>query len=182
MRICRAAATGVAFGWLLLTAPVALAQERPISSPQAEATPAPPVEKPGLFGSIGRWLDEGAARIRGQLRNAKAHADRLGDQAAADRRAFDKNAAQAAKAAAETVAKISVARPVDGHERCAVAPNGAPDCLDAAEKLCRKHGFASGKSLEFTSAEECPARTVLAGRRSGADCTTVTFISRAMCQ
>jgi hypothetical protein len=71
---------------------------------------------------------------------------------------------------------------MSGHERCTVAPNGAPDCLAAAETLCRKHGFASGKSIDFTSAEECPARVLLAGRRSGAECTTVTFISRAMCQ
>ena len=116
------------------------------------------------------------------MSGAKEHADRLSDQAAADRKKFDKNAAEAGKAAADAVAKIPVARAMSGHERCTVAPNGAPDCLAAAESLCRKHGFASGKSIEFTSAEECPARTLLAGRRSGAECTTVTFISRAMCQ
>ena len=71
---------------------------------------------------------------------------------------------------------------MSGRERCAIAPNGAPDCVAAAEALCRKHGFASGKSMDFTSAEECPARVLLSGRQSEADCTTVTFISRAMCQ
>ena len=63
-----------------------------------------------------------------------------------------------------------------------VAPNGAPDCLAAAEALCRKHGFASGKSMDSTSAEECPTRVLLSGRQPGVECPTVTFISRAMCQ
>ena len=61
------------------------------------------------------------------------------------------------------------------------APNGAPDCLAAAEALCRKQGFTSGKSMDFTSAEQCPPRSWLAGKQE-AECTTVTFISRAMCQ
>jgi hypothetical protein len=51
--------------------------------------------------------------------------------------------------------------------------------VSAAEALCRKHGFTSGKSMDFTSAEECPVRTLL-GQSN--ECTTVTFISRAMCQ
>jgi hypothetical protein len=63
-----------------------------------------------------------------------------------------------------------------------VAPNGAPDCIVAAQELCRKHGFSTGKSMDFTSAEECPAKVYLPGRQTAADCTTVTFISRAMCQ
>jgi hypothetical protein len=80
------------------------------------------------------------------------------------------------------VVKLPATRIMKGNERCTVAPNGAPDCIAAAEALCRKHGFSSGKSLEFTSAEECPARVHLSGRQSEADCRTVTFISRAMCQ
>jgi hypothetical protein len=52
----------------------------------------------------------------------------------------------------------------------------------AADALCRKHGFSSGKSMDFTSAEECPTRVYLSGRQAEADCTTVTFISRALCQ
>jgi hypothetical protein len=70
---------------------------------------------------------------------------------------------------------------MSGRERCVNAPNGAPDCVTAADALCRKHGYSSGKSIDFTSAEECPARTLL-GQASRDECTTVTFISRAMCQ
>ena len=186
----RGAAAGcLAFGWLTLMAPIAFAQDAPRPSEQAAPAQPAPVGNPGLFESFGRWLDEGAANFRAHLSGAKQRADSLSDQAAADRKNFDKNAAEAGKAAAEitkgavdAVAKIPVARAMSGHERCTVAPNGAPDCLAAAETLCRKHGFASGKSIDFTSAEECPARTLLAGRRSGPECTAVTFISRAMCQ
>ena len=78
--------------------------------------------------------------------------------------------------------KLPLSRVVVGRERCAVAPNGAPDCLAAAETLCRKQGYSSGKSMDFTSAEQCPPRVMLGGRQTEGDCTTVTFISRAMCQ
>ena len=60
-------------------------------------------------------------------------------------------------------------------------PNKGSLSLAAAEMLCRKQGFASGKSMDFTSAEECPPK-VLLGQTSRAECTSVTFINRAMCQ
>ena len=97
-------------------------------------------------------------------------------QGAAD---VGKGAADATRSAMDAVAKLPTARIISGRERCADAPNGAPDCLAAAEALCRKHGFASGKSMDFTSAEECPIKALLG---QGQECTTVTFISRAMCQ
>jgi hypothetical protein len=114
--------------------------------------------------------------------------DDLGSDTAANRRQLGdraaevgKGAADATKSAVDAVVKLPAARVMSGRERCVTAPNGAPDCLAAAEALCRKHGFASGKSMEFTQAEECPARAFLAGRQGG-ECVTVTFISRAMCQ
>ena len=101
--------------------------------------------------------------------------DDLGDDAAANSKDISDNAAKVGQGAAEVgkgaadatknamdaVAKLPTARMMSGRERCANAPNGAPDCLAAAEALCRKHGFASGKSMDFTSAEECPAKTLL---------------------
>jgi hypothetical protein len=56
------------------------------------------------------------------------------------------------------------------------------DCVAAAEQLCRKNGFATGKSMDFTSAEECPAKAYLNGQQGAQECYTVTFINRAMCQ
>jgi hypothetical protein len=92
-----------------------------------------------------------------------------------------KGAVDATTSAMGTVAKLPTARMMSGRERCVEAPNGAPDCVTAAAALCRKHGFSSGKSMDFTSAEECPTSTLL-GQTSRDECYTVTFISRAMCQ
>ena len=78
--------------------------------------------------------------------------------------------------------KLPTTRVMTGRERCVAAPNGAPDCAVAAEALCRKHGYSSGKTIDFTSAEECPPRAFLSGRPGEAECRTVTFINRAMCQ
>ena len=141
----------------------------------ARGPPPAPAPKPGVFEAIGRWFDQGASRFRDHLRGAKRKMDDLGDDAAANSKGFSdkaakvgqsaaevgKGAAEATKSAVDAVAKLPTARMMSGHERCVNAPNGAPDCLAAAEALCRKHGFASGKSMDFTSAEECPPRTLL---------------------
>jgi hypothetical protein len=128
-----------------------------------------------VFESIGRWFDQGASSFRDHLRGAKRKMDDLGDDAAAN----SKGAADATKSAMDAVAKLPTARMMNGRERCANAPNGAPDCVAAAEALCRRHGYTTGKSMDFTSAEECPVKTLLGQTE---ECTTVTFISRAMCQ
>jgi hypothetical protein len=140
-----------------------------------------------MFEVLGRWLDRGAADFREQMRGAKSRMDELDSKATADRKEFSdraeearKNAAEATKNAVDAVARIPNSRVMDGRERCALAPNGAPDCLAAADALCRKHGYSSGKSLDFTSAQECP-RTYMSNRQAE-ECTTVTFISRAMCE
>jgi hypothetical protein len=176
-----------------MLAPCAWAQD-------AAPPPAPPQEKLGVFESIGRWFDNGASNFRDHLRGAKRRMDELGDDAAANNKAMSDQAAKMGQGAADVgkgaadatisamdatknavgaVAKLPTARMMSGRERCIAAPNGAPDCVSAAEALCRKHGFTSGKSMDFTSAEECPVRTLLGQSQ---DCTTVTFISRAMCQ
>ena len=166
-------------GWLVLLAPFSFAQNA--APPPPASSSAPPPQKPGLFEALGRWFDQGAADFRTRMGGAKKKIDDLGDEAAANSKNFGDKAAEATKGAVDAVAKLPTARVMSGRENCIAAPNGAPDCLAAAEALCRKHGFATGKSMDFTAAEECPAR-VLLGQQSRAECTTVTFISRAMCQ
>jgi hypothetical protein len=154
-----------------------------------------PPHKPGIFESVGRFFDDSASNFRDSIRGAKRRWDELGSEAATNNQNIgDKadearktaaeatqNAAEATKNAVDAVAKLPTARMVEGREKCQVAPNGAPDCLSAAEALCRKQGYATGKSMDFTSAEECPARTLL-GQASRDECTTTTFINREMCQ
>jgi hypothetical protein len=164
--------------------------------------PVAPPPKPGVFETIGRWVDEGTSTFQDHLRGAKRSMDDLGDKAAAGNKDLSDQAAKVGQGAVDVtkgavdvtkgavdvtasavgaVVKLPTARLMSGRERCALAPNGAPDCVTAAEALCRKHGFSSGNSMDFTSAEECPASTLL-GQTSRDQCTTVTFISRAMCQ
>ena len=78
--------------------------------------------------------------------------------------------------------RIPGTRVVSGHQKCVLAPNGAPDCNAAADAMCKTKGLASGKSLDMTTAEVCPPEVYLAGRRTGPGCTTDTFVSRALCQ
>jgi hypothetical protein len=166
-----------------LVAPAAVAQE---AAPQQ-----PPIRKdnPGLIESVGRFFDQSATNFRDSLQGAKRRMDDLSDEAAANTRdmnekaaAVGKGAASATKDAVDAVTYLPKSKVMSGREKCATAPNGAPDCVAAAEQLCRKQGFATGKSMDFTSAEECPAKAFLNGQQSAAECYTVTFISRAMCQ
>jgi len=188
-----AAAVCLACCWLVLP-PLAAAQD---ADPPPPASPAPSASppQPGVFETIGRWVDQGTNAFQDHLRGAKRSIDDLGDQATANNKGFSDQAAKVGQGAVDVtkgavdatasavgaVAKLPTARLLSGRERCTLAPNGAPDCVTAAEALCRKHGFSSGKSMDFTSAEECPASTLL-GQTSRDECTTVTFISRAMCQ
>lgn len=177
----------LAAGLLLLFAEAAATQDTPRAP---DPSPPPPAAQPGVFESIGRFFEQGAANFRAHLGGAKDKFDKFGDEAAANQKDFwekavavGKGAADATKGAVDAVIKLPTARVVRGRENCELAPNGAPDCVAAAEVLCRKQGFASGKSMDFTSARQCPAKAWLGGRESNdAECTTVTFISRAMCQ
>jgi hypothetical protein len=190
----------LAAGWLLLSQPLVLAQS--VVPPPEPPPAAQPASKPSFFEAVGRWFDQAGTDFRDHLRGAKRRMDEVGDEAAANSRQLGDRAAEVGKGAAEVgkgaaevgksaaeatknafdaVAKLPTARVVQGRERCVTAPNGAPDCLAAAEALCRKNGYATGKSMDFTSAEQCPPK-VLLGQASRDQCETVTFISRAMCQ
>ena len=78
--------------------------------------------------------------------------------------------------------RIPKARVISGHAKCRIAANGAPDCVSAAEQVCRTKGFESGASLDMTTAEICPPKAWVAGRNTGDGCRTETFVSRALCQ
>ena len=202
-RVLHASALVALVTGVVLTTHGAIAQPQPGSpepTPQAQPAPGQP---PGVFESIGRFFDQGAANFRDSLNGAKQKLDEIGTNASRTSqelgsRANDvgkgaadvgkgvavvgKGAADATKDAVEAIVKLPNARVVKGRENCGVAANGAPDCQAAAQALCRKQGYASGKSMDFTSAEQCPARVWLSGRNGGEGCTTVTFISQAMCQ
>ena len=135
--------------------------------------PAPnPAFKPGFIDVFGRWLEEGATRLKSDMQGAQEKVDKFGNQAR-----------DAAKDATGAVMGLPNVRVVTGRERCALAQNGGPDCQTAANTVCRGKGFQIGKSLDTQSEQKCPAKVLLEGRAPNAsECPTEIFVTRAMCQ
>src|SRR5450631_3330166 len=162
----------VGAGAILLTAALALSAESANSDPRAS------VEKRGLFGDITHWFDEQTSNLGSHFRGARSGVENLSHEAGV----AAKSTVEGAKDAAGAVTRIPSTRVVTGHEKCTIAPNGAPDCVVAANAICKTKGFESGKSVDMTTAEVCPAQVYMAGRNTGPDCHTETFVSRALCQ
>jgi hypothetical protein len=163
----RAALAG-ALAALIVSTAFALAQEPPAASP----------EQQGFLAAIDRWFSEQAGNLAATFKGANKQFEDFGDKANDAARTTYKGAQDTAAA----VTRIPGTRVVTGHARCQIAPNGAPDCLAAADTVCKAKGFDSGKSLDMTTSEICPVEVYLAGRRTGPDCHTETFVSRALCQ
>jgi hypothetical protein len=132
---------------------------------------AKPREEAGLFEGIARWFDE-------TFSGAGKHVENFGYEAGIAAKTTVDNA----KDAAGAVARIPTARVMSGHAKCNNAPNGAPDCVAAADALCKAKGFESGRSLDMTTAEVCPAKVLMSGRSAPGACKDETFVSRAFCQ
>jgi len=159
----------MAAGALVLMSAWAFAQE----PARAGAT-----QEPGFFASVGKWFDRQVHGINSYFQNTRQRVESFGHEAGvAARRTVD-----TAKHAADAIARVPNTRVVLGHEKCVTAPNGAPDCLAAANNICKGKGFESGKSVDMTTAEVCPPKVWMAGRTSGDGCHTETFVSRALCQ
>jgi len=96
---------------------------------------------------------------------------------------FNARTWEATKSAAEAISRLTKSPGVTGRVACPIAPNGAPDCKAAADKLCQSKGFKEGKSLGTDSAETCSAKVLIPGRqRKPDDCRTDTFVTTALCQ
>jgi hypothetical protein len=149
-----------------------------VATAQEQAPPAVQPQEKGLFGNVARWFDEQATHLHSTFKDAGRRVENFGRDAGSAAR----DTAQGARDAADVVVRIPNTRVVTGHAKCLIAPNGAPDCVAAANAVCRARGFQSGKSVDMTTAEICPPKVYMAGRSSGRECTTETFVSRALCQ
>jgi hypothetical protein len=145
---------------------------------QADQPMSPSPQNVGFFDAIGHWFDQQADSLSLSVDQARRQMEQFGQEA----RTAARVTVDGAQGAAGTVARIPHARIVSGYERCVTAANGAPDCLAAADAVCKAKGFGSGRSIDMTTAEICPPRVWMAGRNSGAGCHTETFVSRAFCQ
>jgi hypothetical protein len=161
---------------VLLSASAAAPAQQP---QQSDSPPAAAESKFDPFGSIARWFDQSFSKLGSSFKDAKSNVDNFNREAAVAAR----STTEAAKDAADAVVRLPTARVVTGHQNCAIAANGAPDCLSAAGAMCKAQGFQSGKSVDITTAEECPT-SVMLGRRAAepGECRTVNFVSRALCQ
>jgi hypothetical protein len=147
-------------------------------APQAPA-PAPAAQQQsGFFGGIAAWWERQTSNWQAAWQGMDREVENFGREASAVARTSADNAKQAA----EAVGKIRNTTIVAGNTKCTIAPNGAPDCIAAANTMCKAKGFASGQSLDMTTAEDCPAKVYIAGRNTGPECTSYTFVSRALCQ
>ena len=140
------------------------------AAPSAPAETSNPNYRPGFIDAFGRWLQEGREKFDAQMKGAR---DALGE--------FHDKARDNAKEAAGALTGAS--RVVNGHTRCEVAQNGAPDCTAAANTVCTGKGYKTGKSVATQTEEKCPARVWLSGRSpSAGECKVETYVTRAVCQ
>ena len=168
----------VAAGTILFTAAMVLAQERSSNQEGTNKNAQASAEEPGFFDGLVNWFDRQASGIGSHLKGAGSQVENFGREAGI----AAKTTVDGAKGVGDAVVKIPGARLVRGHEKCQNAPNGAPDCVAAANAMCKSKGFESGKSADMTTAEVCPAQVYLSGRSSGEGCHAETFVSRALCQ
>ena len=146
------------------TQPVPHAQAAP---PEAEAPP--PSSRPGFLDALGRWIGNSKEAIDSQMRNTQETLGNIGSQA---------------KDAAGSVVAIPGTRVITGRQLCPSAANGAPDCQQGVDALCRNKGFqGGGRTLEVASAQRCSAKNLLAGGTPKESlCRTETYVTRAVCQ
>jgi hypothetical protein len=197
-------ARGVLAVALALAASVATAQQRGPTPVEVNPPPAAqpvPQRQPGVLESFGRWMDETSAGMRRNFDNAWRGMGGMGDQATSAAKGTADIAASAAKGTADAAAtaakgmgdatkesidvlgRLGNTRMVTGRENCAIAPNGAPDCRLAAEAMCKAKGFTTGSSLDYQTAENCPATAFLNGRKPAAgECPIEHVVTKAMCQ
>jgi hypothetical protein len=172
-RVARGSAlAGAAVAAMVLMAVPAMSQEPAPNEAAQESA------KPGMFGAIGRWFTQQVDEINASFKDAGRRFNNFGHEAGVAAR----TTVDGAKEAADAVARLPKARVVSGHEKCRNAANGAPDCVAAAEAVCKTQGFGSGKSVDMTTAEVCPPKVWMSGRTEGEGCHTETFVSRALCQ
>jgi hypothetical protein len=158
------------------------AAEPPTAQPPS-AQPQNPSFRPGFIDVFGRFIGDSAAKLNSQLKSTNETLGNIGSQTSGAAKDAAMGAVGTARDAAGTIIGLPSARMVSGRERCATAPNGAPDCRAAADTACRAKGFESGRSLDTQSVQKCPARVWLSGHLPAeGECPHETFVTRAVCQ
>jgi hypothetical protein len=176
-----AAAAFVACAAVAQNAPAPQPGAAPAGEPQRQDVAAPDARgppKPGLFGAIGRWLDDSIGGVATGWSGARETVGNIGSQASD----AAKGAVGVARDAAATVARIPAGSLVQGRVHCVRTGSGGPDCAGAAEALCRVKGYTSGTSLHVQSEQKCPVWGWIKGEKTVGQCSTETYVTSAMCR
>ncbi len=147
-------------------------QAPPQGGPESAQDPKTREENPGLLNEMGKMFEKSMSI----LPTLKSPGDAIDD--------LNARAKDAAKDAGESLSRL--AKPssmVTGRLKCPASANGAPDCKDAADKLCQSKGFKEGQSFTSDAAQACSAKVLIPGRaRKPDDCRTDYYVTRALCQ
>src|ERR1700687_6227066 len=144
MRLGRAVAA-----FMLLAGPASAQAPQTPAEAQSDVTPPQPkttlpANRPGFIDAFGHWIESSVGNWNAGLKGA---ADVAKDAADA--------ATTVTRDTAGAVVRFPGTRVISERATCPVAPNGAPDCRAAAEAICKAHGFAEGRSIDFQAAEKC---------------------------
>jgi hypothetical protein len=144
----------------------------PQGGPASPQDPKARGENPGLLNEMGKMFEKSLSILPTLTSPTETFDD------------LNARAKDAAKDAGESLSRL--AKPssmVTGRMKCPASANGAPDCKDAADKLCQTKGFKEGTSLNSDSAQACSAKVLIPGRtRKPDDCRTDYYVTRALCQ
>lgn len=188
-------------------APAAPAASEPqAAAPAAPAAPQsrglfpaqpPAPDRPGFIFAFGQWWDGARGQFQDLTRQSdnaatgaeSATQDPVRGAAAATQGAANatqdavRDAAEATRKAATALFSLPGTRIVEVHQRCDIAPNGAPDCATAAAKACRAKGFGDGHPFNVQSDENCPPSVWMSGREPAAgECPEETVVLMAACR
>jgi hypothetical protein len=138
----------------------------PAAVPPAEE--APSSYRPGFLDALGRWFGDSKATIDSQVKSTQETIGSFGREA---------------RDAAGSVVAVPGTRIITGRQLCPPAPNGAPDCQQGVDALCRTKGFQAGRTLEVASGHRCSVKSLISGRATKeAPCPVETYVTRAVCQ
>ena len=172
------AASGAVAALLLASAAFAQTQQKAPQAPmQLQAPAAPPPQpqegaRPGFIDAFGHWIQSSVTGWNSGVQDATGVAKDAAN-----------GVGSVTRDTAGAVARFPGTRVIAEHETCPIAPNGAPDCRLAAELICKRHGFGTGSSIDFQTAERCPPLAF--NRPSGEPpppCVMESFVTRALCQ
>jgi hypothetical protein len=143
-----------------------VAPAAPAVTPPPPPAPARPAHNPGFLEELGKVLKDSASHLSSSWKGSQKTLEDLNAKT---------------KDATESLTRVQSV--ITGRTACPMTANGAPDCVVAAEQLCKGKGFKTGKSLDIETAEKCSAKVYLYGRTGApGECRTENFVTRAICQ